>query len=85
MAYGCSYAVFDKLCLQVIFFMGGYNAKNLNTVSKLYFYCNFYEEVGKEEEEKKQLKSSKQQCSISHLFFFCYSRTHFYLYLYNIF
>ncbi|XP_039191858.1 lipase member M-like isoform X3 [Crotalus tigris] len=32
MAYGCSYAVFDKLCLQVIFFMGGYNAKNLNTV-----------------------------------------------------
>ncbi|XP_039191859.1 lipase member M-like isoform X4 [Crotalus tigris] len=31
MAYGCSYAVFDKLCLQVIFFMGGYNAKNLNT------------------------------------------------------
>ncbi|XP_034286244.1 lysosomal acid lipase/cholesteryl ester hydrolase-like isoform X7 [Pantherophis guttatus] len=31
LAYGCSHAMFDKLCLQGIFFMGGYNAKNLNT------------------------------------------------------
>ncbi|KAG8135376.1 hypothetical protein E2320_008408 [Naja naja] len=31
LAYGCSHAIFDKLCLQGIFFMGGYNAKNLNT------------------------------------------------------
>ncbi|XP_032087793.1 lipase member M-like [Thamnophis elegans] len=31
LAYGCSHAMLDKLCLQGIFFMGGHNKKNLNT------------------------------------------------------
>lgn len=61
LAYGCSHAMFDKLCLQGIFFMGGYNAKNLNAVSTASstFIVISIAEVGKEEEERKKLKSSK--------------------------
>ncbi|XP_063163903.1 lipase member M-like [Candoia aspera] len=41
MIYACSYPVIDQLCLQNIFLARGYNEKNLNVVSKLYFYLYF--------------------------------------------
>ncbi|XP_025030402.1 lysosomal acid lipase/cholesteryl ester hydrolase-like [Python bivittatus] len=41
MAYACSHAIFDKLCLQGIFFMGGHNKKNLN-VSRADVYVGIF-------------------------------------------